>query len=1205
MAIRWMMILAGLLGLRLWAAEVEQKVEDLASLQHRFLFVQQGWGRLGINTCAYADKAAVQPLQIGDEKFARGLGHHAPGEIVVELAGEYARFEATVGLQPLPASNGSVVFKVFVDDEERFDSGVMTVATGARQVSVSVAGAQELRLWVGDAGDGPSCDCANWAEARLTRAQEPVQPKPGEVLDAAPFAQVVTCDPKRDTGAKANRVQAYQADDVFLETAIAPDERGCYAVPTYEGGVGCIGLKWLERRRIRRFGFKFAEGSAASSTGGLQVQCWVGESAWQGQWKPLGGRWQQEGRTYTFAPDWSTLLEARSQTQKVRLLFAANEAGPCIIKAFSVPTPTPLMETKLLIEAREPASAMPVEIYNGEIVSADGQPVDGTRFTWDVAKGKSRLSLVVRSSKLRPWMSDRTVLRLGGEGGAGVAVEDVLARGAVDMVRPALFVTTDPAKESLEAYEKRIAGEETMLQEVRRLPDQTLERVFEHIHRPVQDHGPTMLSLACDNHKFIVHRSGMVQFGMAVPDDRTAVMKAPALPAQMVPTFGSGKNENIKRWLDGGWLPIPITEVQEGGIVYRQLSAVAPMGPADGAAIPRAMGVFEFSAANQGGATREAALRLGFLADVDKRDAAEIAPVHDGAVVFRRGKLLALIRYGAAMPMEPKLQREAGALVIAGKLDAGQVVEMTVYVPTWSVPVEEATRLETSGDLVDVARTYWQRQLAGAMQIELPDELLGNTIRASQVHCLIAARNEADGQRVAPWIASMIYGPLESEANSIIRGMAYFGHDDFCRRSLDFYIHRYSPEGFLTTGYTLMGTGWHLWMLGEYYQLTKDAAWLKRVGPEISRVCDWIVQQRGMTMRMGPDGKKVPEYGLMPPGVMADWNAFAYYFCLNGYYCAGLRDAGAALAEVGFPKGKEYVTAAADFADEIRRAYAWTSSRMPVYHLRNGKSVPGYSSQVHGPGPTAWFFPGEDGNRSWCYDVEIGAHHLVPFGILPAAASEVGMMMDHMEDVQFLSDGWFDYSAEENHKDPYNFGGFAKVQPYYCRNVEVYAMRDDVKPFIRSYFNTIPSLLSRENLSFQEHFRGVGAWNKTHETGYFLHQSRLMLVMERGEELWLAPFVTTNWLRDGMTVAATNAPTRFGRTSFRIVSAVAAGHIDATITPPVRAQPQVIVLRLRHPQGKPIREVIVNGQSHRDFDATAGTIRLGSLGGEVRVRANY
>jgi hypothetical protein len=216
----------------------------------------------------------------------------------------------------------------------------------------------------------------------------------------------------------------------------------------------------------------------------------------------------------------------------------------------------------------------------------------------------------------------------------------------------------------------------------------------------------------------------------------------------------------------------------------------------------------------------------------------------------------------------------------------------------------------------------------------------------------------------------------------------------------------------------------------------------------------------------------------------------------------------------------------------------------------------------------------------------------VPQGVLPADRADVAAMMEHMEDVQFLASGWFDYPAESNAQDPFNLGGFSKVQPYYTRNAEVYALRDDVKPFVRSYFNTIPSLLSLENLSFQEHFNGAGAWNKTHETGYFLHQTRTMLVTERGDQLWLAPFITSNWLKDGQKLSVSNAPTRFGAVSYQIESRLAEGYIRATIQPPTRQPPSRIVLRLRNPEGSPIRSVRLNGKQHSDFDKTAGLVRL-------------
>ena len=176
------------------------------------------------------------------------------------------------------------------------------------------------------------------------------------------------------------------------------------------------------------------------------------------------------------------------------------------------------------------------------------------------------------------------------------------------------------------------------------------------------------------------------------------------------------------------------------------------------------------------------------------------------------------------------------------------------------------------------------------MQVQTPDPLLNNVIRSSQVRCLIAARNEADGARVAPWIAAMSYGPLESESHSVIRGMDFMGHGEFARRGLDFFIHRYNTNGFLTTGYTTFGTAWHLWTLGEHYQLYRDTNWLRQAAPDIERVAEWIVRQTEKTKRSAaapaaaaPErlssgesssarqptccgwDSRAPEYGLMPP----------------------------------------------------------------------------------------------------------------------------------------------------------------------------------------------------------------------------------------------------------------------------------------------------------------------------------------------------
>ena len=114
-----------------------------------------------------------------------------------------------------------------------------------------------------------------------------------------------------------------------------------------------------------------------------------------------------------------------------------------------------------------------------------------------------------------------------------------------------------------------------------------------------------------------------------------------------------------------------------------------------------------------------------------------------------------------------------------------------------------------------------------------------------------------------------------------------------------------------------------------------------------------------------------------------------------------------------------------------------------------------------------------------------------------------------------------------------------------------------------------------------------------------------MLVQERGNELWLAPFVTDQWLQDGEHISVKNAPTRFGKVSYEITSHLAEGFLHAQIEPPLREPPRQIVLRLRHPKGKPIQSVTLNGRRHSAFDRYEGLIRVRPGHGPVAIRVDY
>ncbi|EGT3615973.1 DUF5011 domain-containing protein [Clostridium perfringens] len=110
--------------------------------------------------------------------YNKGLGLHANAEYVYDLEGkDYDYFESYVGVDKAmsPRSASSVIFKVLVDGEEKFNSGIMKSTTPQKYVKVDVKNAKELRLVVTDAGDGDSSDHASWGDAKLaTISSKPV-----------------------------------------------------------------------------------------------------------------------------------------------------------------------------------------------------------------------------------------------------------------------------------------------------------------------------------------------------------------------------------------------------------------------------------------------------------------------------------------------------------------------------------------------------------------------------------------------------------------------------------------------------------------------------------------------------------------------------------------------------------------------------------------------------------------------------------------------------------------------------------------------------------------------------------------------------------------------------------------------------------------------------------------------------------------------
>jgi hypothetical protein len=112
-----------------------------------------------------------------------------------------------------------------------------------------------------------------------------------------------------------------------------------------------------------------------------------------------------------------------------------------------------------------------------------------------------------------------------------------------------------------------------------------------------------------------------------------------------------------------------------------------------------------------------------------------------------------------------------------------------------------------------------------------------------------------------------------------------------------------------------------------------------------------------------------------------------------------------------------------------------------------------------------------------------------------------------------------------------------------------------------------------------------GAW-------FELYRNMLLNELPGDGTLFLGQAVPRAWLADGKRLRVERAPTCFGPVSFSVESRAAAGEITVTLDGPSRQPPAALLIRLRHPQRKPLQSVTVNGRAWSGFDAKKEWVRI-------------
>jgi hypothetical protein len=169
-------------------------------------------------------------------------------------------------------------------------------------------------------------------------------------------------------------------------------------------------------------------------------------------------------------------------------------------------------------------------------------------------------------------------------------------------------------------------------------------------------------------------------------------------------------------------------------------------------------------------------------------------------------------------------------------------------------------------------------------------------------------------------------------------------------------------------------------------------------------------------------------------------------------------------------------------------------------------------------------------------------------------------------------------------------------QPYYHRHDWMELQNGQVKPFLKTYYNTFSGISDRETYSFWEHYYHVSS-HKTHEEAWFLMQTRWMLYLEEGRTLKLLPGIPRNWMSNGQCIRLRNAASYFGSFNLTVNSSVKSNTIEATIECNSGRPPERIRIRLPHPEG-----LWAKSASGGTYDAATETVTIDFYKGSASVK---
>ncbi len=1087
-------------------------------------------------------------------------------------------------------------------------------------------------------------------------------PQPGQFVDAVPFAIVAFW-----TGTNPENIETHALSPIIDSDGTRwwrPEN-----VP--EQGGPHIGLEWQEPRRFSKVAVRWKNPDKAPDPSLIKVQYWHrswpqhGFSGWNAIDDLYNGRWVT-AKTSCSSKDGETVFAVlpldREEldrdgiepvtyrpTLRVRLLFQQGQAPE--ILSIRVEGDYKWVEVPIRIEfgcgnKEVPQSAL-LEAHNGYVMYDDQHTEPGKGIKLNI-RGKV-LDMSVLAAEVTLNLPDRTICTLRTDRFSFSFLPLEAICDPIFIKDFGVFISSGVSFDDWSRSHPQT--EKCVYDRVADEPEQSYERASKEIpqlQKTLQTPLPRYVPLGCDGNRQEI----AVLYNGDILIDRSALKSK---PTEREPLFfpegesylryrimtgramekREGENDTRQSVLDG-YLPVLISEWKSDDISYRQESFAALLD-----------GKQKDEPKQRGDETTILFCKIS-IANLQEKPATAllwIAMDHPERLEIEDGFILAMQDLQPANGKsiisykQPRLRlyfnkNYKGNLDVTSTPEWQSVVRYSINLgPKQSHDIElrvpfitfqgmegrqEITKPNYK-DKYNETIKYWKSVINTGARIETPEPLLNDFIRFQVTHIAITAdKDPLTGLTMVP-AATYAYSVCANEAMHQVRSLDLRGHHKRAEKYLEPFLKlqgtrnlhgRFKdPTGALhglrvsddidyqTFNYNL-DHGFVLWMLAEHYKITRDKKWAEKIAPNLIAACDFVTRERKATMNTDTQGNKVWEYGLLPPGHLEDPPEFHYWYAVNAYAARGMIETAKVLKEIKHPDAERIERDAKAFMDDLRQAARESMTRAPVVRLRDGTSVPFQ--------PTRCLLRGRD--WGWIRDALYGPIHLIDCGVYESNSDEATWILKDAEDNVFISPL---YGRRIDNFEKYWFSqGGITIQSNLLPNPLVYLKRGQPEHAIRAFYNSMAANLYPDVRTFCEHpvegyGHGAGPFFKSPDESAFVTWLRHMLLMEDGDTLKITPGAPRKWFEAGKKINCEKMPSYFGTLSFSIISK--ANAIEATILPPKHNPPENLEVYLRHPLKKPIRSVIVNGKSYKNFDPIKGIVRFAgnNLPKEIRLEAAY